>query len=53
MAAAHPSATSTPTLRGAGCYGFPVASGDLHTQQAFGAAHAGVCSKILDDGTAA
>ena len=53
MAATHPFATCTPALRGAGCYGFLVASGDLHTLQALGAAHAGMCSKILDDGTAA
>ncbi|HXB87259.1 hypothetical protein [Mycobacterium sp.] len=53
MAATHPSATRTPALRGAGCCGFPVASGDLHTLAAFGAEHAGMCSKILDDGTAA
>jgi hypothetical protein len=51
MAATHPYATCTPALRGAVCYGFLIASGDLHTLQAFGAAHAGMCSKILDDGT--
>jgi hypothetical protein len=53
MAATHPSATRTPALCGAGCYGFPVASGDRDTLQAFGAEHAGMCSQILDDGTAA
>jgi hypothetical protein len=53
MAATLPSATCTTALRGAGCYGFPVAGGDLHTLQAFGADYAGMCSKILDDGTAA
>ncbi len=51
MAATLPSATRTPTLRDAGRWGFPVANGDLHTLQAFGAAHAGMCSKTLDDGT--
>jgi hypothetical protein len=51
MAAMLPSATCTPALRSAGCVGFPVANGDLHRLQAFGAAHAGVCAKILDDGT--
>jgi hypothetical protein len=51
MAATLPSATCTPALRGAGWFRFPVAAGDLHRLQAFDAAHAGVCSKILDDGT--
>jgi hypothetical protein len=51
MAAMLPSATGTRALRGAGCFGFPVANGDLHTLQAFGAARADVCATILDDGT--
>jgi hypothetical protein len=53
MAATLPSATCTPALRGAGCYGFPVASGDLRTLQAFGTEHAGMRAKILDDRKAA
>jgi hypothetical protein len=53
MAAKLPSATCKRAVRGAGCYGFPVASGDLHTLAAFGAEHVDMCSKTLDDGTAA
>jgi hypothetical protein len=53
MAATLPSATCTPALRGAGCYGFPVASGDLRTLQAFGTEHAGMRAMILDDRKAA
>jgi hypothetical protein len=51
MAAMLPSATCTPAPRGTGRCGFPVASGDLDTLQVVGAAHAGTCSNILDDGT--
>jgi hypothetical protein len=51
MAATLPSATGTPAPRGAGRGGFPVASSDLDTLQVVGAAHAGTCSKVLDNGT--
>jgi hypothetical protein len=44
MVATLPSARGTPA--------FPVASGDLHTLQVLGAAHAGTCSKIREDGKA-
>jgi hypothetical protein len=50
MVAALPSATCTPVLR---CYRYPVASDGVHTLNASGAEHAGMCSKVLDDGTAA
>jgi hypothetical protein len=53
MAATLPSAPCTPALRGAGCCGFAVASGDLHPLQVVRAEHAGMCSTVLDDGTAA
>jgi hypothetical protein len=52
MAATLPAATCTPALRGAGCYGFAVASGDLHPLQVVRAEHAGTSIKIRDDRTA-
>jgi hypothetical protein len=51
MAAMLPSATCTPAPRGSGRCRFPVAVGDLDTLQVVGAADAGRCAKILDDGT--
>jgi hypothetical protein len=50
MVATLPSAMCTPVLR---CYRYPVASDRVHTLNASGAEHAGMCSKVLDDGTAA
>jgi hypothetical protein len=52
MAATLPSATCTPTLRGAGCHGFAVASGDLHPLQVVRAEPAGKSIGIRDDRTA-
>jgi hypothetical protein len=51
MAAMLPSAMCTAAPRGSGCFGFPVANGDRHTLQVVGAARAGACSKIPEDGT--
>jgi hypothetical protein len=53
MAPTLPCATCTPALRGAGCYGFAVASGDPHPLQVVRAEHAGMSIKIRDDRTAA
>jgi hypothetical protein len=51
IAARLPSAAGKPAPRGAGRGGFPVAASNLDILQVVGAAHAGTCSKVLDNGT--